>query len=96
MCSSPTRLIMALRIPRRATPKARLPELPPRVLDMLRASSRRAPNCSAYRSTARRPRQARSWVRPAGNFKTVMGAGLLSGEANGWLMTAEGAGLKRK
>ena len=71
-CSSPTREIMAERSPRRAVPKAMLPEEPPRYLAKLLASSRLQPICCAYRSTARRPRQATSSGRSEGKFSMLM------------------------
>ena len=71
ICSSPTREIIAARRPSRAAPKAMLAELPPRYLAKLATSSRREPTCWAYRSTARRPRQARSKRRGPGNRRLL-------------------------
>ncbi len=62
ICSLPTRVSMAERVPRRARPAARLPDEPPRYLAKLCMSSSRPPNCSPYKSTAARPRQMTSSV----------------------------------
>ena len=66
ICSSPTRDTIAARRPSLAAPKAMLAELPPRYFAKLDTSSSRAPTCCAYKSTARRPRQAMSKRRPLG------------------------------
>ena len=64
LCSSPTRVSMAGRRPRRAHPTAVFAGEPPRYLAKLNMSSRRPPVCSPYRSTAARPTQMTSNGRP--------------------------------
>src|ERR1700754_1990698 len=56
---------MAALSPSRAQPNAIFAEDPPRYFAKVDTSSSRAPTCCAYRSTARRPRQMMSRLRPA-------------------------------
>jgi len=83
ICSLPTREIIALFRPSRATPKAMLPDEPPSVIENERVSSSGLPNCWAYRSTARRPRQARSKRRSEGKLRALISAFARAGRPSG-------------
>src|SRR5471030_2255897 len=64
MWSLPTRESIADLRPSLAHPNAIFADDPPRYFAKLDTSSSRAPTCCAYRSTARRPRQTISRLRP--------------------------------